>query len=619
MNDEARITVLHVDDEPDIAELVADFLEREDDRFTVETAEKASEGLDLLADEEFDCIVSDYEMPGPNGIEFLKTIRDEYPDLPFILYTGKGSEAVASDAISAGVTDYLQKHGGTEQYELLANRILNAVEQKRAKQRAAQLEEEHQLIADVATDAFFVIDFTTGELRVSDGISQFGYDPGAVDKTEEWWTAQIHPEDREWMQQRHEAAMQPDETGFEKFTGEKGWFESEYQWQRADGSYAYVVGRGVTLFDDGDAVKQIVTMQDITDRKEREERLKQSNARLQALFENSPDMINIHTIDGTIIDVNQKFCEVFDQLKDELTGRKVWEIDQNLDPKSLRENLDGMEIGDQLEVETEFGREEGEKFPAEVRIARLPIDDGERFMVISRDISERKEFERQLKEQRDNLEVLNQVLRHDIRNDLQLVTAYTDMLANSVDEEHQEYVETVKENAKHAIELTITARDMADVWLSVEDRLCPIILKSTLENELDEIRASHTDSVITVKSDIPDVTVLADDMLNSVFHNILQNAIRHSDKDIPKVEISVEEGEETVLVRFADNGPGVPDNQKETIFGKGEKWLDSSGTGLGLYLVKILVENYEGDVWVKDNEPEGAVFVVELQMTNAEG
>ena len=133
---EEGISVLHVDDEPGFADLAAQFLERADDRFGVETAASASEGLEYLAEHDVDCIVSDYDIPGQNGIELLETVREEYPDLPFILFTGKGSEEVASEAISMDVTDYLQKETGTEQYKLLANRILNAVDQVRADRRA---------------------------------------------------------------------------------------------------------------------------------------------------------------------------------------------------------------------------------------------------------------------------------------------------------------------------------------------------------------------------------------------------------------------------------------------------------------------------------------------------
>lgn len=140
------IDVLHVDDDPDLTEVAAIYLQRESDRITVQTATSASEGLDAVARNEFDCIISDYNMPGQNGLEFLEAVRKAECDLPFILYTGKGSEEVASDAIAAGVTDYLRKRAGTEQYELLANRITNAVEQRRSTQRAADLERVRQVI-----------------------------------------------------------------------------------------------------------------------------------------------------------------------------------------------------------------------------------------------------------------------------------------------------------------------------------------------------------------------------------------------------------------------------------------------------------------------------------------
>ncbi|PAU82581.1 HTR-like protein [Halorubrum salipaludis] len=145
------IRVLHVDDDPQLAELAATYLEREDDRIDVETATNASEGLDRVGDGDVDCVVSDYDMPGNNGIEFLEAVREDRPELPFILYTGKGSEEVASDAIASGVTDYLQKESGTGQYAVLANRIANAVEQYRTGQRAAELDRIRTLASEINT------------------------------------------------------------------------------------------------------------------------------------------------------------------------------------------------------------------------------------------------------------------------------------------------------------------------------------------------------------------------------------------------------------------------------------------------------------------------------------
>ena len=132
------IRVLHVDDDRSLCGLTKQLLEREDGRMSVETATSVSDGLDILSSGSIDCIVSDYEMPEQDGIEFLQRVREEYPDLPFVLFTGKGSEEIASEAISAGVTDYLQKGGDTSQYAVLANRIGNSVDQSRSKRALAE-------------------------------------------------------------------------------------------------------------------------------------------------------------------------------------------------------------------------------------------------------------------------------------------------------------------------------------------------------------------------------------------------------------------------------------------------------------------------------------------------
>jgi len=80
------------------------------------------------------------------------------------------------------------------------------------------------------------------------------------------------------------------------------------------------------------------------------------------------------------------------------------------------------------------------------------------------------------------------------------------------------------------------------------------------------------------------------------------------------VTVTVERTESSLEIRIADNGPGVPDSQKEEIFGKGNNGLESEGTGVGLYLVDSLMDSYDGSVWVEDNDPDGAVFVVQFEV-----
>jgi len=177
-----RIPVLLVDDDPDLREVTASFLEREADRIAVETAPDAAAGLDALADREIECIVSDFEMPGRNGLAFLDAVRERHPDLPFILFTGRGSEEVASEAISAGVTDYIQKRGGTERYERLANRIVEAVEKRRAERDAERAIEQFRAVANGASDAILTMD-TDRVIRFANPAAEsvFGHEPEAIE------------------------------------------------------------------------------------------------------------------------------------------------------------------------------------------------------------------------------------------------------------------------------------------------------------------------------------------------------------------------------------------------------------------------------------------------------
>ena len=125
--------LLHVDDDPAVLDLTAAFFDRELDwAVTAVTETSVEAALDRLSTEPFDCIVSDYDMPEMDGLDFFDALRDCGVDVPFILYTGKGSEDIASQALNAGVTGYFQK-GGPEQQRRLANRVGQAIEESRTQ------------------------------------------------------------------------------------------------------------------------------------------------------------------------------------------------------------------------------------------------------------------------------------------------------------------------------------------------------------------------------------------------------------------------------------------------------------------------------------------------------
>ncbi|WP_254863974.1 bacterio-opsin activator domain-containing protein [Halovivax gelatinilyticus] len=140
----ADIDVLLVDNEPSFAQLAAEMLTRADDSLSVTTVTSASNALETVEETPIDCVVSDYDMPGLSGLELLEAVREDNEDLPFVLFTGKGSEEIASEAIAAGVTGYLQKKSGREQYTLLANQIRNAVAQYRAETELRESEKRYE-------------------------------------------------------------------------------------------------------------------------------------------------------------------------------------------------------------------------------------------------------------------------------------------------------------------------------------------------------------------------------------------------------------------------------------------------------------------------------------------
>jgi|GEM_PF-521157 len=294
MATEDPVNVLHVDDDPDVLDLTATLLEREDG-LRIETATSADAGLDLLAEREFECIVSDYDMPRTDGLEFLTAVREQGCELPFILFTGHGNEAVASEAISAGVSDYLQKGTGPGQYEVLANRIRNYAAQYRTEREVERAQRRYERVARVASDIIFEWDAERDHIDFSDGFGeQFGVDPPA-DPDQGWWAGQIHPDDRGAIVDRLDNVLAAGDTEV----------HIEYRFDPGDGDYRYISEDRHHRHEDGDLAGVVGAFRDVTARRQREHRL-------DALHEASREFATAGCVDAVVETVSRAAEEILD-------------------------------------------------------------------------------------------------------------------------------------------------------------------------------------------------------------------------------------------------------------------------------------------------------------------
>lgn len=272
---DTRIRVLHVDDDPAFGELTATFLERADSNLTVDTVESAADGLDRLETTQFDCLLSDYDMPETTGLDFLQSVRETHPEFPFILLTGNGSETVASEAIAAGVTDYLQKKPGTDHYSLLANRIVNAVSRHRAEQTEQWLCE----LGENTDDVLWMFSGDWSELLFVNSAYEelWGQPVDRLERHPHRFLSGVHPADRG----RVRVAM------LELSDGRP--VDLEYRVDPTDEYSRWVWMKGHPILEDDAVVRITGFARDITERKRRERERDATVEFLHSLYDVTAD------------------------------------------------------------------------------------------------------------------------------------------------------------------------------------------------------------------------------------------------------------------------------------------------------------------------------------------
>ena len=392
------ITVLHVGDDSAVRDSLAESVEREDERITVQVATDAREALERVSEGRVDCIVSDYEMPKRDGIDLLAAVREDDPALPFILFTDSGSERVASEAISAGVTEYLRKESNGNQYALLADRIVKAVEEYHVTDAAERQRDVCRAGQEIADIGFWAYDIETETLYSSEGLLELCGLAQQTDCQKEQLFDYYHPDDRPDIRDAFTRAIE---------TGES--FDLELRLIDDDGGHErWVRTRGEPQTKDGDTVRVRGAIQDITEHKEQKRDLREDRNRYRDFVEHATDVITVADTDGTIQYESPAVERIFGYTPGERVGEQVFEYIHPDDRQRVLGQFTefvSQEPDTAERVEFRYERADGSyRWIESIGTDRTDtVIDG--VVVYSRDITDRKEREREIQQLTDRLKL----------------------------------------------------------------------------------------------------------------------------------------------------------------------------------------------------------------------
>jgi PAS domain S-box-containing protein len=324
---EKKIRVLHVDDELGLLKVAKQCLELQGP-FQADSACSVEEALAKLEKEQYDAVVSDYQMPGKDGLELLKELRQKGNDVPFIMFTGKGREEIAIKALNLGADQYLNKSGDPETvYYELAYSIRKAVERRNAIKALRESEEKWRSLVEMAPDGMATINTKGVFTSVNSAFLRLtGYKREDIVGKHFTKLQTIEPKDIPKYLKLMVSALRGRLP--EPF---------EYSYVRKDGAVGWGEAHIGPLKKNGKTIGYQVIFREITERKRVEAKLLESEERFRLLFENVPVGVSLMDADGHVMAANEAECHFLGYTRKELAGMHFSKFTH---PEDLKKDLE---------------------------------------------------------------------------------------------------------------------------------------------------------------------------------------------------------------------------------------------------------------------------------------
>ena len=354
---------------------------------------------------------------------------------------------------------------------------------------------------------------------------------------------------------------------------------------------------------------------DALDRLAYEERLVAERDRFAVLFENVPDAVvtGPHVgSDFVVEDANSAFEETFGYDLETLRGEP---IDEHIAEPERREEAREInarsEAGEVIETEVKRRTADGLR-DFMLRVVPFEVEDeGEYAFGVYTDVTEQKQRQKRV-------EVLNRVLRHDLRNGMNVVEGCAEQLAAMADDEAAaEYARVISERTDELIDLAGKTRVVERTLDRGPVPNGPVDVTEIVETAVGRLTDAYPG--VEVERSLPSqALVRADALLTEAVYNVLENAVEHSDRPEPTISLSaspIPADSETISLSIVDDGPGIPDEERQLLEEEREITQLRHASGLGLWLVDWVVTQSGGELRFGENEPRGTV--VELRLPTA--